>query len=86
MRQKWYLLPAAAPVSVPPRFGASPPKGQKSLTLSPYAPELNPMKNVWDYLRGNQLGGLIWDSYEAMLEACKRFGCSWSTTQNASSQ
>ena len=25
------------------------------LPLPPYAPELNPMENVWDYLRGNKL-------------------------------
>jgi hypothetical protein len=24
------------------------------LPLPPYAPELNPMENVWDYLRGNK--------------------------------
>jgi hypothetical protein len=42
------------------------------LPLPPYAPELNPMENVWDYLRGNKLSSLVWDSYEAMLEACKQ--------------
>ena len=25
------------------------------LRLPPYAPELNPIENVWEYLRGNQL-------------------------------
>ena len=25
------------------------------LTLPPYAPELNPVENVWEYLRGNRL-------------------------------
>ena len=42
------------------------------LPLPPYAPELNPMENVWDYLRGNKLSSLVWDSYDAMLEACKQ--------------
>lgn len=42
------------------------------LALPPYSPELNPMENVWDYLRGNKLSGLVWNSYEAMLEACKK--------------
>lgn len=41
------------------------------LPLPPYAPELNPMENVWDYLRGNKLSNIVYDSYEAMLEACK---------------
>jgi len=39
------------------------------LLLSPYAPELNPMENVWDYLRGNQLSMAAWDSYAAILDA-----------------
>jgi hypothetical protein len=30
------------------------------------------MENVWDYLRGNKLSHLVWDSYDAMLEACKQ--------------
>lgn len=42
------------------------------LPLPPYAPELNPMENVWDYHRGNNLSSQVWDSYDAMLEACKQ--------------
>jgi hypothetical protein len=41
------------------------------LPLPPYAPELNPMENVWEYLRGNKLSRLVWDSYEAIVAACK---------------
>jgi hypothetical protein len=40
------------------------------LPLPPYSPELNPMENVWDYLRGNKLCATVWDSYEAIVEAC----------------
>ena len=40
------------------------------LPLPPYSPELNPMENVWRYLRENQLCARIWDSYEAILDAC----------------
>jgi len=29
------------------------------------------MENVWDYLRGNKLSGLVWDSYDAIVRACK---------------
>ena len=29
------------------------------------------MENVWEYLRANKLCGLVWDSYEAIVEACK---------------
>ena len=41
------------------------------LPLPPYSPELNPMENIWDYLRGNKLSTLVWDSYEAIVAACK---------------
>lgn len=41
------------------------------LRLPPYAPELNPMENVWAYLRSNKLCNLVWDSYGAILNACK---------------
>lgn len=41
------------------------------LKLPPYAPELNPMENVWAYLRANKLCNLVWNSYEAILKACK---------------
>ncbi len=40
------------------------------LPLPPYAPELNPMENVWQYLRANKLCARVWDSYEAIVEAC----------------
>ena len=39
--------------------------------LPPYSPELNPMENVWEYLRANTLCDLVWDSYEAIIQACK---------------
>ena len=35
------------------------------LRLPPYAPELNPIENVWEYLRGNYLGHI-----EQIVEAC----------------
>ena len=41
------------------------------LALPPYAPELNPMENVWEYLRANKLCALVWDSYDAIVNACK---------------
>jgi transposase len=41
------------------------------LPIPPYTPELNCMENVWDYLRGNKLSMRVWDSYEAIVTACK---------------
>ena len=32
--------------------------------------ELNPIENVWQYLRGNQLSTRLWGSYEAIVDAC----------------
>lgn len=40
------------------------------LPLPPYSPELNPIENVWDYLRGNKLSRCVWESYEAIVMAC----------------
>jgi transposase len=38
--------------------------------LPPYAPELNPVENVWEYLRGNRLSITVWQTYEQIVEAC----------------
>ena len=40
------------------------------LPLPPYAPEWNPMENVWEYMRGNDLSHRVWDGYEAIIAAC----------------
>jgi hypothetical protein len=42
------------------------------LSLPPYAPELNPMENVWEYLRANTLCAVVWDTYDAIVEACRK--------------
>ena len=41
------------------------------LSLPPYSPELNPMENVWDYLRQNKLCATVWPSYNDILDACQ---------------
>ncbi len=40
------------------------------LPLPPYAPELNPIENVWAYLRANKLAISIFDSYDHIVEKC----------------
>jgi len=47
------------------------PDNMTLLPLPPYAPELNPMENVWEYLRANKLCALVWDSYDDIVAACK---------------
>ena len=42
------------------------------LPLPPYSPELNPVENVWQYLRQNQLSLRVWDDYAAIVETCCR--------------
>ena len=40
------------------------------LPLPRYAPELNPMENAWEYLRGNLLSHRVWEGYDAIVDAC----------------
>ena len=47
-----------------------PPDNITLLCLPPYSPELNPVENVWEYLRKNKLALRVYDRYEDILEAC----------------
>jgi transposase len=40
------------------------------LHLPPYSPELNPVENIWQYLRQNYLSNRIYENYDAILDAC----------------
>lgn len=40
------------------------------LTLPPYSPELNPVENVWAYLRANKLAISVFESYNDIVDAC----------------
>jgi hypothetical protein len=35
-----------------------------------YAPELNAMENVWQFLRQNRLGEQVWKAYNDVVRAC----------------
>jgi transposase len=50
------------------------------LLLPPYAPELNPVENVWAFLRSNKLSNSVFDSYDAILNACAD-AWNWLTAQ-----
>jgi transposase len=36
----------------------------------PYSPELNPVENVWQYLRSNWLAISVFEDYDAIVDAC----------------
>jgi hypothetical protein len=38
--------------------------------LPTYSPEMNPMENIWAYLRSNKLAIPVFDTYEEILEKC----------------
>lgn len=40
------------------------------LPLPRYSPELNPVENVWEFLRANFLSHRVWDGYDAIVDAC----------------
>ena len=40
------------------------------MRLAPYSPELNPMENVWEYLRENQLSLRVWSDQAAIVDSC----------------
>jgi transposase len=42
----------------------------ENITVPAYSPELNPVENIWQYLRQNQLSNRVFDNYDAIVEAC----------------
>ena len=40
------------------------------MPLPPRAPELNPVENIWQFMRDNWLANLIFDSYEEIEKHC----------------
>lgn len=46
------------------------PQNISLLHLPPYSPELNPVETVWAYLRSNHLSNRVFDSYDAIVDAC----------------
>jgi transposase len=46
------------------------PENISLLKLPAYSPELNPVENVWEYLRQNRLSNRVFESYDAIVDAC----------------
>ena len=40
------------------------------LKLPAYSPELNPVENIWQFLRQNHLSNIVSDGYEEIVDAC----------------
>jgi transposase len=49
---------------------AKPPSNISLLTLPAYSPELNPVENVWQFIRQNHLANRVFQDYDAILDAC----------------
>ena len=49
------------------------------LKLPAYAPELNPMENVWAYLRANKLAITVFDRHDDILDKCQN---AWNFFEN----
>jgi transposase len=46
------------------------PRNISLLHLPPYSPELNPQENIRQYLRQNYLANRVFETYEAIVDAC----------------
>ncbi|MBV8588646.1 MAG: transposase, partial [Acetobacteraceae bacterium] len=40
------------------------------LPLPRYSPELNPVENIWQFLRQNYLANSVYETYDAIVGAC----------------
>ncbi|MGD0462853.1 MAG: transposase [Tepidisphaeraceae bacterium] len=45
------------------------PRGITTLLLPPYSPELNPVENLWHYLRSHYLSNRTYEDYDALMAA-----------------
>lgn len=45
------------------------PENMTLMKLPPYSPELNPIENVWEYLRGNRLANSVYETYDEVVSA-----------------
>ncbi len=46
------------------------PQNVTLIPIPPYSPELNPVENVWEYLRKNKLANRLYETYEDIVDAC----------------
>ena len=46
------------------------PENLPTMLIPPYSPELNPAENIWQFLRQTYLSNGVFETYEAIVEAC----------------
>jgi transposase len=46
------------------------PENLTLLSLPPYSPELNPVENLWQFLKHNFLNSRVFADYQAIVDAC----------------
>ena len=52
------------------------PENITPVLLPSRAPELNPVENIWQYLRQNYLSNRVFDDYDEIVDAaCKAWNC-----------
>ena len=54
------------------------------IALPPKSPELNPVENVWQYMRDNWLSNRVFKSYDDLVDHCCEVGTSLSINPAAS--
>ena len=63
---------SSRPVARPRRVAnrqTRPPEQHTPILLPSRAPELNPVENIWQYLRANWLSNRVFDTYEEIIDA-----------------
>jgi len=46
------------------------PENLSILFLPPYSPELNPVENIWQYLRQTYISNPVFENWDAIVDAC----------------
>ncbi len=46
------------------------PKNVSLMIIPPYCPELNPMENIWQFIRQNYLSNQVYENTDEIVEAC----------------
>jgi transposase len=54
------------------------------IALPPKCPELNPVENVWQFMRDNWLSNRVFKSYDDLVDHCCQAWTTWSISPGAS--